>query len=205
MALTRDQKNAIAACDYVAGLFSIGTGFFSFFVAAAASTAYYLDKKATEGWNMDSPVVHPIPSTSNNTGVNHNLACEQFFADGYTVVTYANFLPIACQVRPDWTTQLEAITQSYFDDKVALALTTDMSTVAKWMTQTTSVIPLNSTDAATVTNTFNIIQTADQAQWVSNLDSLITKVNGFTLTSPQKASFINALQILQLSYVLWGS
>jgi hypothetical protein len=205
MALTRDQKNDIAAVDYVAGLTSIETGFLSFAIAAAASTAYYLDKKATEGWNMDFPVIEPIPSTTDNTGVNHNLTCEQFFANGDTVVTYDVIIPIACQVRPDWTVELEAITQSYFDSKVASALSQNMSGVANWMRATTNVIPLNNTDSVTVSDAFNSIQGVDNEQWVNNLGVLIGNVSGFALTETEKQSLINALHILQHSYVLWGS
>ncbi|NDC30422.1 MAG: hypothetical protein EBZ58_05690 [Bacteroidetes bacterium] len=205
MALTRDQKNAIASCDYLAGLLSAETGFLSFAIAAAASTAYYLDKKASDGWSIDSPVVHPIPSTTDNTGVNHNLTCEQFFAAGNTTVTYNIIIPIACDVRPDWTAGLEAITQSYFDDIIASALAQDMSTVDEWMVATTNVIPLNSVDSETVAAAFESIQGADQDQWVENLGALIDNVSGFELSEIEKQYFVNAIQILQLSYVLWGS
>jgi hypothetical protein len=45
MALTRDQKMAIAWADYFAGLASAGLGAISFAIGAAASTAYYWTKK----------------------------------------------------------------------------------------------------------------------------------------------------------------
>lgn len=175
----------------------IETGFFSFF--AAGSTLYYLDKKASDGWNMDSPTVGPIPSTSDNTGINHNLTCELFFAGGYTTVTYDVMVQLACQVRPVWTAEIEAISESSYNNAVAVTLTQDMSTVAEWMALTTSKIPLNNSDSATVNSTFTTIQNADHAQWVSSLATLITDVNGFALTASQKQSFVNALQILQLS------
>ncbi|WBV56328.1 hypothetical protein PFY10_19245 [Chryseobacterium daecheongense] len=39
--LTRQQKEAIAWADVVAGLMTAETGFVSLFIAAAASMAYY--------------------------------------------------------------------------------------------------------------------------------------------------------------------
>ena len=205
MALTKDQKNAIAAVDYVAALTSFETGLLAFAIGAAASTAYYLDKKATDGWNMDFPAIEPIPSTTDNTGVNHNLTCEQFFANGNTVVNYDVIIPIACTVRPDWTSELTAITQTFFDTKVAAALSQNMSDVANWMIATTNVIPLNSTDSLIVSDSFNSIQGVDNEQWVYNLEILIGNVSGFALSETEKQTFINALQVLQHSYILWGS
>lgn len=205
MALTRDQKMAIAWVDYAAGLASIATGALSFAIGGAASMAYYWDKKANSGWSVAIPTPHPIPSTSNDQGVLHNLTCEQFTANGFTTVNRTNIIQSASEVRPDLTAELQSITQLYFDDKVNTAQTQAMQTVQDELNYTVSIIPLNSVDQGIFTGTLNILQTADEPQWVNSIDTLILQVSNFTLTEAEKIGLVNSLQILKHSYVLWGN
>ncbi len=205
MTLTRDQKIAIAWVDYAAGLASVELGPLSFAIAAAASMAYYQDKHVSEGWNLSFRIPEPIPSTSDDEGILHNLTCEQFIANGYTLVTYSNIIQSASEVRPDLSSELQSITQTYFDEKVTSAQTQALKTSQEQLDYTMSIIPLNNTDQVPFLNTLNILQTAEQAQWVQSIDSLILQVNNFTLTQEEKSGLINSLQILKHSYVLWGN
>lgn len=205
MALTRDQKWAIAWCDYCAGLASAGLGAISFAIGAAASTAYYMDKKATEGWSIDFLVPNPIPSTSDDQGELHNLTCEQFQANGFTAVSLSNIVQSASEVRPDLTSELQSVTQAYFDEKVSSAMGQPMKTVQQELDYTMSIIPLNNTDQVPFTETLNILQTADEAQCVNSIDNLILQVSNFTLTETEKTALANSLQILKHSSVLWGN
>lgn len=205
MALTRDQKNAIFWCDYCAGLATAGLGAISFAIGAAASTAYYMDKKATEGWNIDFPVPNPIPSTSDDQGELHNLTCEQFIANGFTLVTLSNIVQSASEVRPDLTSELQSITETYFDEKVSAAQTQSMKTVQEELDYTMSYIPLNNTDQIPFIATLNVLQSADEIQCVNSINNLILQVTNFTLTETEKTALINSLQILKHSSILWGN
>ena len=205
MALTKDQKMAIAWADYFAGLASAALGAISFAIAAAASMAYYQDKHASEGWGIIFPGPDPIPSTSEDQGILHNLTCEQFIANGFTLVTLSNIIQSASEVRPDLTSELQTITQSYFDEIVNTAQTQPMSTVQEQLDYTISIIPLNSSNQETFIETLNNLQQAEENQWVSSIDSLIIQVDSFALTVIEKVGLINSLQILKHSYVLWGS
>lgn len=40
--------------------------------------------------------------------------------------------------------------------------------------------------------------------WIANIDDLIKKVASFELTEIVKDYFTNSLEILKLSYILWG-
>jgi len=205
MALAKDQKMAIAWADYFAGLASAGLGAISFAIAAAGSMAYYQDKHATEGWNIDFAVPDPIPSTSEDQGVLHNLTCKQFIANGNTLVTYSNIIQSASEVRPDLTSELQSITQSYFDEIVTATQTQPMSTVQQQIDYTISIIPLNSSNQEPFIETLNNLQQAEENQWVSCIDSLIIQVDSFALTVIEKIGLITSLQILKHSYALWGN
>lgn len=205
MALTRDQKMAIAWVDYAAGLATIGTGALSFAIGAAASMAYYADKHANDGWNINFPIPNPIPSTSEDQGILHNLTCEQFIANGNTLVTYSNIIESASQVRPDLSAELQSITKKYFDDKVNSVQSLSLITVNEELDYTMSLIPLNDADQVTFSETLNILQTADQDPWVNSIDTLILQVTNFTLTETEKIGLVNSLQILKHSYILWGN
>jgi hypothetical protein len=68
-----------------------------------------------------------------------------------------------------------------------------------------SIIPLNDTDQVTFIETLNILQSAEEAEWVGSINSLILQVTNFTLTENEKIELVNSLQILKHSYILWGN
>jgi hypothetical protein len=205
MALTPEQKRAIAWVDYAAGLASVETGPLSFAIGAAASMAYYYDKKASEGWGIVFYPPQPIPSTSNDLGILHNLTCEQLVANGFTQSNYDNIIQSASEVRPDLSTELNAITISYFNEKVNSVQLIDLITPESELEFTLNIIPLNVYDQNIFLQTLNILQNANETEWVNNLNDLILQISSFTLSETEKTGLINSLQILKHSFVLWGS
>lgn len=205
MALTRAQKEAIAWCDFAAGLATAELGPISFAIGAAASMAYYKDKQATAGWQLVVPPPGPIPSNSGNQGELHNLTVTNYlndFPDG--VVTYNQVITVASQVRPDLAPQIHKIQEDYFNTNVKSAQSADTSTVDAQLALISASIPLNADNSNTVSQTLSTIQDVDTNVWVGQLDGLIGQVDNFELSDEQKNRFKDSLQILRYSPLLWG-
>ncbi|WP_418122804.1 hypothetical protein ACNFU2_19870 [Chryseobacterium sp. PTM-20240506] len=144
--LTRQQKEAIAWADVVAGLMTAETGFVSLFIAAAASMAYYKDKVANEGWKAIVTEEPILPSNSNNYGILHNLTCEKYLTDGYDQVTYNEVLITAVKVRPDLAGEIYAIAEDYFQEKVEMAVNKNLISVDDKLNAILDTVPLNAAD-----------------------------------------------------------
>lgn len=202
--LTKEQKEAIAWCDFVAGLATAELGPVSFAIGAAASIAYYKDKVANDDWPKIELKPGSIPSKSNNLGVLHNLTCEHYLVSEYPDVNFRDIIYTASKVRPDLTEELHNISEEYFIEKVEWAKAQKTSTTKEQLTLITGIISLQGEDTETVNNSLNNIKDVNEYMWIANIDDLIKKVASFELTEIVKDYFTNSLEILKLSYILWG-
>src|SRR5690606_20306419 len=121
--MTRRQKFATAYTDWAAGAASAPLGLFSFLIGAAASAALV----NANDWAV-TPVIVPIPTTSDDQGVLHNALCSNYMAQGFPDVNYNDVINVAVQVRPDLEPQIRATPEPEFNSQVQAALTRDLST-----------------------------------------------------------------------------
>ncbi|MBO9691031.1 hypothetical protein [Chryseobacterium sp.] len=203
--LTRQQKEAIAWADVVAGLMTAESGFVSLFIAAAASMAYYKDKVANEGWKTIITEEPVLPSNSNNYGILHNLTCEKYLTDGYDQVTYNEILITAVKVRPDLASEIYAIAQDYFQEKVEMAIQKNLVSVDDKVNAILDAVPLKGVDIDKVYQLLTVIDnTDDDDDWQTNVQNLIQLVPSFNLNDNDKNVLINSFEILKNSYQLWS-
>ncbi|WBV56432.1 hypothetical protein PFY10_19790 [Chryseobacterium daecheongense] len=203
--LTRQQKEAIAWADVVAGLMTAETGFVSLFIAAAASMAYYKDKVANEGWKAIVTEEPILPSNSNNYGILHNLTCEKYLTDGYDQVTYNQILITAVKVRPDLAGEIYAIAEDYFQEKVEMAVHKNLVSVGDKLNAILDTVPLNAADTDKVYQMLTAIDnTINDDDWQANVQNLIQIIPSFNLNDNDKNVLANSFEILKHSYQLWG-
>ncbi|MFP7655316.1 hypothetical protein [Chryseobacterium proteolyticum] len=203
--LTRQQKEAIAWADVVAGLMTAETGFVSLFIAAAASMAYYKDKVANEGWKAIVTEEPILPSNSNNYGILHNLTCEKYLTDGYDQVTYNEVLITAVKVRPDLAGEIYAIAEDYFQEKVEMAVNKNLVSVDDKLNAILDTVPLNTSDTDKIYQLLTVIDnTNNDDDWQTNVQNLIQVVPSFNLNDQDKNVVTNSFEILKHSYRLWS-
>lgn len=200
MALTRDQKYALAYTDWAAGAASIGTGLLSFVIGGAASLALY----HTQGWSA-SIKADFIPSQSNDQGVLHNALCSNYIASGISGVTYQDVINMSVKVRPDLSEQIRRIPEDEFNKQVESALSLDLTTPEKQMEYLNSLVKLEPQDATIVADTFKNLSTiSDSREWEASVNRLIDQTRNFKLSQGDKEALIGSFQILRSSFVLWS-
>ena len=204
MALTREQKEAIAWCDFVAGLATAETGPVSFVIGAAASIAYYKDKVATEGWDKIIAPTPVLPSGSENQGVLHNLTCEQYLNSGYDGVQYGDMIAVAVQVKPDMAQAIEDIPEQYFNDNVEAAQAQTLETPAQQLQAISSHVTLSDADRNTLTVSLQQLDAGQDGDWDTNLETVINDVQNMRLAQGDKERLLASLEILKHSYTVWS-
>ena len=193
------KKMSIAWTDFAAGLATAELGPISFVIGGAASMAKWND------FFTIYPVPDPVPSSTNDQGVLHNVLCSNYLAPRFPKVNYDDVINLACQVRPDLAHEIQAITEEYYNAKVLSALTEDLSTPKRQISFITSIIKLDDNDTTSVTNVLNnLSKSEDPNIWEANVNGLIGMVPSFNLSQADQTMFMNSLSILRSSYVLWS-
>lgn len=175
-------------------------------MAAAASLAYYQDKKVSEGWPIIVVPTGSTPSSSDNPGVLHNVVCSNYLNGGFGAVNFDDIKAVGIQVKPGLESEINAIDEQFYNVTVNWAVTVSLETVPDQVAMIEQYVSLSDSDKSTLSDGLQNIMDGTEAAWPSNVDLLITDVQSMSSVSTEHKEWLtSSFEILKHSHELWSS
>ncbi len=195
--LTRHQ-NKVAWTDLAAGLASAELGPVSFLIAGCASMAAHYDSPVTVNPNPD-------PDPANETdqlGYDHNRFCRAYLA-AHTSLNYTDIISTAKQIRPDLSTQIDAISEETINNTIEYVSQFDFLNSSSQVTILNSVMTLSSDDINSFKNAIDAINDGNEEDVNNNVTALQNEIANYNTSDLNKERLINAFSILKYSNFIW--
>lgn len=205
--LSPNQEQAMLWTDWGAGLATAELGPVSFFVAGAASTAYYLDHVPPQlrySSYLNTDTDSSYADEFQRLGVDHNSVCKRYILDGARYFDFNNFQEAAMQVRPDLYEEIIHITPEYLEGVFKSVNDVNFSDPRSVVTFVKNHIALNGGDEQRLFDRVSqLLSAPDPHVEQMRIAALIDEIDLYSITDSEKTKLVRAFSILKYSSTLW--
>lgn len=114
-------------------------------------------------------------------------------------------IEVACQVKPEWDSEIRQLSEDDYSKFVLRTLGSDLSNTEQRVAYTLKYFDLSDPDISVLSTKYGELENVtDSAVWTRISDDLIRAVDNFTLPAEEKDRLKNSLTILRSSFQLWN-